>query len=302
MDDLYLFLQLLWDGVAVGAVYALMAFGFALIYFTTRVLHFAHGAIAILLAYVIFVLADSGGLHWAVAAAVAVPIGFLLGAATEVLLYQTVRRRSGADALPGGSLFIASLGLALVIINLLPLEFGSAPRFLGDGPTAGALLVFDDRIALSHIHLVSVPAALVALGLAILWLRVSGVGRKIRAVVDDVDTAVLVGIRVDRINVLVLGLGSAFAVGVATVQLLAGGANSQTGHTLMIATVAAAIIGGIGSISGAIAGGFLIGIAANVALIRLPTAWGEGVIYTMLLLFIAFRPQGLFGHRSVRRI
>ncbi len=302
MDDLYLFLQLFWDGLAVGAVYALMAFGFSLIYFTTRVLHFAHAAVAILLSYVIYVLIDSGGLPWQAAAVVAVPIGFAIGAGCEFLVYRPVRRRAGRDVLPGGSLFIASLGLALLIINLLPLKFGSAPRFLSEGPVAGALLVFGDRVALSYISLVSIPVSLLGLGGAILWLRRSKTGRKVRAVIDDVDTAALVGIRVERVNILVLGLGSAFAVGVATIQLLAGGANSQTGHALILATVAASIIGGIGSLVGSIVGGFLIGVLANVALLKLPTAWGDGVIYTLLLLFIAFRPQGLFGHRTVSRI
>src|SRR4051812_47664693 len=91
--DEVLFVQLVWNGLAAGALYSLMAFGFALIYFTTRILHFAHGAVAILLSYLIYLLAHEAGIHWAVAAVLAVPIGFAVGVGFETLVYRTIRLR-----------------------------------------------------------------------------------------------------------------------------------------------------------------------------------------------------------------
>jgi branched-chain amino acid transport system permease protein len=294
-----LLIQLLWNGLEAGAVYALMSFGFALIYFTTRVLHFAHGAIAILLAYCVYVLSAKAGLAWPYAAALALPIGFVLGAGFEPLVYGIVRRRAGYEALPGGSLFIASLGIALVITNVLPLGFGSGPVFLKGGPLASSVLVWGNRIALTHISLVTVPTTIIVLTLAVLALAKTDYGRMVRAVIDDVDTARLIGLRVSTINAAVLGVGTMFAVGVGLVQLLSAGANSQIGNSLMITTIAAAVIGGLGSIPGSIIAGFLVGVLSNVVLIRLPTAWGDGIIYVLLLCFIALRPQGILGSARV---
>jgi branched-chain amino acid transport system permease protein len=298
--DTVLFLQLVWSGLTIGALYAVIAFGFCLIYYTTRVLHFAHGAVVILLSYVIYSLVNTAGFWWPIAALVAVPIGVLLGAAIELAVYRPTRRRARHGDLPAQALFMASLGIGLMIVNLIPLIYGTSPKFLPGGIVADALLVWDDQIALSYVGLVAVPASIVLIVALTVWLRVSPTGKTIRAVIDNPETSRIVGLNVERTNLVVLSLGSALAAGGAVFLLVSRGADSQA-NNLMVVIIAVALIGGIGSLEGVVIAAFLVGLASNVALLWLPTSLGDAVIYVFLLLVITFRPQGLFGHTMTKR-
>lgn len=298
--DTALFFQLVWDGLTVGALYAVVTFGFSLVYYTARVLHFAHGAVVILLSYVIYSLVGGAGLWWPIATLVAVPIGVLVGAAIELGVYRPLRRRARHGDLPAQALFMASLGIGLTIVNVIPLIYGTTPKFLPGGIVANAILVWHDQVALTYVGLVAIPASIVIVLALLVWLRVSRQGRTIRAVIDNPETSRIVGLNVDRTNLVVLVLGSALAAGAAIFLLDSRGADSQADN-LMIVVIAVALIGGIGSLEGVLLSAFLVGLASNVTLLWLPTSWGDAVIYVFLLLVITFRPQGLFGHTMAKR-
>lgn len=295
-----LFLQLVWAGLTAGALYAVVAFGFCLVYYTSRVLHFAHGAVVILLSYVIYTLVTSGGLWWPIAALVAVPIGVLLGATIELAVYRPVRHRARHGDLPAQALFMASLGIGLMIVNVIPLVYGTSPKFLPGGILANAILVWHDQVALSYIGLVAIPASIALIFALMLWLRVTPTGKTIRAVIDNPETSRIVGLNVERTNLVALCLGSALATGGAIFLIASRGADSQA-NNLMIVIIAVALIGGIGSLEGVLVAAFLVGLASNVALLWLPTSLGDSVIYVFLLLVITFRPKGLFGHITAKR-
>lgn len=298
--DTALFFQLVWDGLTVGALYAVVTFGFSLVYYTARVLHFAHGAVVILLSYVIYSLVGGAGLWWPIATLVAVPIGVLVGAAIELGVYRPLRRRARHGDLPAQALFMASLGIGLTIVNVIPLIYGTTPKFLPGGIVANAILVWHGQVALTYIGLVAIPASIVIVLALLVWLRISRQGRTIRAVIDNPETSRIVGLNVDRTNLVVLALGSALAAGAAIFLLDSRGADSQADN-LMIVVIAVALIGGIGSLEGVLLSAFLVGLASNVTLLWLPTSWGDAVIYVFLLLVITFRPQGLFGHTMAKR-
>jgi branched-subunit amino acid ABC-type transport system permease component len=298
--DTVLFLQLVWSGLTIGALYAVVSFGFCLVYYTTRVLHFTHGAVVILLSYVIYSLANGGGLWWPVATAVAIPVGALIGWAIELAVYRPIRRRGRHGDLPAQALFMASLGIGLTIVNVIPLVYGTSPKFLEGGIVADAILVWNDQIALGYVGLVAIPASILLIGALMAWLRVSTTGRTIRAVIDNPETSRIVGLDVDRTNLLVLVLGSALAAGGAAFLLVSRGADSQA-NNLMVVIIAVALVGGIGSLEGVLLAAFLVGLASNVALLWLPTSLGDAVIYVLLLLVITFRPQGLLGHTMAKR-
>lgn len=295
-----LFLQLVWDGLTVGALYAVVTFGFSLVYYTARVLHFAHGAVVILLSYVIYSLVGGAGLWWPIAALVAVPVGVLVGVAIELGVYRPLRRRARHGDLPAQALFMASLGIGLMIVNIIPLIYGTTPKFLPGGIVANAILVWHGQVALTYIGLVAVPGSVLIVLALMGWLRFSAQGRTIRAVIDNPETSRIVGLNVDRTNLLVLALGSALGAGGAIFLLVSRGADSQA-NNLMVVIIAVALIGGIGSLEGVLVAAFLVGLASNVALLWLPTSWGDAVIYVFLLLVITFRPQGLFGHTMAKR-
>lgn len=298
--DTALFLQLVWSGLTIGALYAVVAFGFCLVYYTTRILHFAHGAVVILLSYVIYSLVSGTGLPWPVAALTAVPVGVILGAAIELGIYRPTRRRARHGDLPAQALFMASLGLGLMIVNIIPLIYGTDPKFLPGGIIADAVLVWGNRVALSYVGIVAIPCSVLLVGALLFWLRVSAAGRTIRAVIDNPETSRIVGLNVERTNLVVLSLGSALATAGSVFLLASRGADSQA-NNLMVVIIAVALIGGIGSLEGVLIAAFLVGLASNIALLWLPTSLGDAVIYTFLLLVITFRPQGLLGHTMAKR-
>ena len=125
------------------------------------------------------------------------------------------------------------------------------------------------RSRFTYVSLVTIPGAIVLLGLLMVWLQKSGQGRTIRAVIDNPETSRIVGLKVERTKLLVLALGSALAASAATILLVSRGADSQADN-FMVITIAAALIGGIGSMAGVLAGAFIVGIVSNVALMWLP--------------------------------
>lgn len=292
--QLALLLQLFLNGLAAGALYAVVAYGFALIYFTGRVLHIAHGGILLLSAAAIYVVSGLGA-PWPLAIAAAIPIAFGIGIAFELAAYRPLRRSSR----PPLARFIVSLGLLLVITNTLPLFVGAAPIYLPFG-VIGDVISLPGDLTVNLVYVVGVPLAALAIGLVEAWLRRSKMGTALRAVIDSRETAQIVGIPVEHVNLLAMGIGSALTVPAAGMQLLVAGSDSQAGHTLIIVALTAVIVGGIGSLRGAVAGGLLVGAISHVGVAFLPSNFSDAITYATLLGFIAIRPRGLFGGRQTQ--
>lgn len=293
MDRLILVLQLTWNGLGSGALFAMSALGFALILFVLKILHFAHASVVNLVAYMIFGASVLVGVPWPIG----VLVGLLSAAAVGLMVETTFYRPLRKTAETGVPFFIVSLGVLLLITNLLPLYFGTSTVFLESGIQAGAFLFLDDRLAISHIDLLAFLLVWVVAGGVFLWLNRSRMGRALRAMMDDPATSAIVGIPLNRYYLLAMAIGSGLTVPVAVIILMQSGVNSQLGESLMLVTLTAVIVGGLGSLRGAILGGFLVGLVRNLGLLILPSSFGDAVTFTTLLFFIALRPQGLLGKR-----
>ena len=290
-------LQLVVNGLVNGSVVALAAVGVSLVYGMLRIVNFAHGDYLTAGAYTA-VLFTSVGLGTATAAVIAGIAGLALAVALEFALWRPLRRK-GAGFM---SLFLASIGLALVLRNLLFLVASAEPRSY---PVDVFQVYALGPIRIAKTQSIAVAAAFGFIILVALLLARTTLGRSMRAVADDAVLAAVTGIRVDRVIVATWALAGALA-GVAGVlaALVQSSFDPNVGFALLLPVFAAVILGGIGSAYGALLGGLVLGVLTEVATW---TELGGGVdpvykpvvAFAVLIAALLVRPQGLFGRARV---
>lgn len=286
-----LLLQLLFNGVVVGAVYGLLAVGFGLIFTATRIFHFAHGAVYTLAGYIVYSLTTTLGWPLAVAIVVAMGICGVLSGAIEVLVYRPLRARQASPLV----ILIASLSILVLAQNLLAISYGNEIRSLGGAVVFSGFEV--GPIWVTSIQLVTIATCGALFGLLKVFLRYSRYGKIIRAVANNYEAARIIGADADRTFVVTFVIGGILVVPAAVLVGMLTGLKPFGGTYAILIAAIAVIVGGMGSIMGAAPGALIVGISENLAVWRIATEWQTAVAFAVLLLFIVFKPTGFFGQR-----
>jgi branched-chain amino acid transport system permease protein len=290
------FLQQVVSGLAQGAVFASLALALVLIYRATDVLNFAQGEMATFTTYVAWSLMDHGFSYWPAFAATLV-VAFIGGAAVERVLIRPVEHR------PEIVIVIVTIGLLIALNGLTGWIWGPEVK------------AFDSPFPLRTIEVAGVTISLQDLGVlavclvtvALLWafFRFTTLGLVMRAVANSQEASRLLGVRVGWM--LALGWGLAAVLG-AVAGMMAAPALTLDPNLMLVVLIyafAAAVLGGIDSPLGAVVGGLLLGVVINVLGTYVDFVGGElrlPAALTVLLVVLLVRPQGLFGHRVVRRV
>jgi branched-chain amino acid transport system permease protein len=292
------FLQLLANGLVTGAVVAIAAVGVSIVYGILRLVHFAYGDVIAFGAFVAFWLNVTHGVGIVEAAALAMVATAALNIALELALWRPLRAR-GAGFM---SLFLASIGLALVLRQLLLLVAGPSPRSYDVDP----FTVYElGSVRLSGGQLAAIVTAVVAIVLVGLLLGLTAIGRTMRAVADDSALAAVAGIdtrRVVYVTWILVGFLAALAgVLAGLVQFTF---DPNFGFALLLPVFAGVVLGGIGSAYGALAGGLLLGIATELSTWEgfaggVDPVYKPVVAFAVLIAALLVRPQGLFGRARV---
>lgn len=278
-------------GLFRGGIYALMALGLALVFGVMNIAQFAHGEFYMIGAYVAFFGAAVLGVHPLLAWVMALVCSFAVGVLVERTVFLPLRLRSREGWVMNA--FLLTVGVSYVIQNVALAWLGPSYRGIteywkgGFSITAG-LNVSADRMA-------SFVAVIVTIGALWLFLQRTRIGRAIRAVAQDERGATLVGINLSRIHTLTFGVSTALAGLAGAVLLPMTQAYPNVGFKPMVLSWYVVMLVGMGSISGAVVGGFIIGILESFSYFYLGGGWQDVVVLGVLILILLFRPSGLFG-------
>ena len=286
-----LLLQLLATGLVVGSIYALCAVGWGLIYGTTLHFHVAHGAVFSLAAYYAWAGQQLLGLPLIVAVVLAILAAALSGLLIDLLLYQQLGRRGAIRT----TVFISSLGLLIVVENVLAMVFTPDPLRMDIGVLHNAVQL--GPVFLTWLHVLAVALAIAGYLALMAFLKRSRAGQAIRAVSSSPEMARTVGIDLGRVHLLTYALGSAIAAPAGIIVAMDVGAEPYRGTTFVLLASVGVIMGGIGSIPGAMVGGVFLGLLENLGVWQIPSEWQSAISFGVFLVFIVVRPRGFFGRR-----
>ena len=277
------------SGVVLGSIYAMVSIGFSIIFSTTRTFHFAHGAVYLWVGYAIYYTTEVLKWNLWLAVVVGAVLAVTLGTGIERYIYRPLRAR-GATPLV---IFVAALGLLIFLQNLISAVFGSQAQPI-QLPDMGPPWIIGDA-AITKVGLLQFVAAILLLLLTQALLKWTTVGQSLRAVATNVEMAAVIGVNVGRVYLQAFTIGSLAMVPAALLNSATTGLDPALGGTIMLMTMVSVIVGGVGSITGAALGGFLIGIAQGLSAVVLPLAWQNGVAFGLLMVFIVVRPTGILG-------
>ena len=283
--------QILANGLYLGAQYALIALGLTLIFSLMNVLNFAHGQMYVFGGFVTYTVVAQWGLPFIVGLFASAIILAIMGALIEVFLFRPVIRKSKRDE----STMLLAAGIAFFLDAVILLVFGEKQR--GVPKIVDGVFNWDMRLIMPYDRILIGVLAIAMIAGFIALMQYSKTGRAMRALAQDRVAAQLMGVDVDRYSMIGFALGAMLAGLVGGLLVTITGVNLGMGGPTSIKAFLMIMIGGAGVISGAIAGGFILGMMESVGLTLL-AAYGDITylaIFASLMVFLAFRPQGLMG-------
>jgi len=292
------------NGLTIGAFYALIALGYTMVYGIIRLINFPHGDIFSLGAFLTLSLAQA--LAWATGATVGVGMALFLGtvvAAVAIGFFGVSIERYAYRPLRGSPRLIpliSAIGVSFLIQNGIMLVWGAEYRVYPEFP-ARVFSVAGARVTLMQILILAAALALM-LGLH-LFVQRTRLGKAMRATSVDHATARLMGIDVDRIIALTFFIGSALgAASGVMVGLYYRQISFFMGYVYGLKAFTAAVLGGIGNIPGAMAGGLLLGVLEAVGAAFFPAEWKDVIAFAILIAVLIFKPRGLLGERVAQSV
>ena len=284
------FLQYTINGISIGAVYAIIALGYTMVYGIAKMLNFAHGDVIMVGAYISYCVTSYLQLPVFVSILAAMCVCVVLGVLIEGLAYRPLR---GAPSL---AVLITAIGVSYFLQNAAQLIWGTSPKNFQSIISFDPIKLFHDQITITGEVLVTIAAsAVIMVGLTLFTGRTK-MGKAMRAVSEDRDAAQLMGIHVNRTISVTFAIGSGLAAvaGIllcSTVPTLQPTLGSMPG----IRAFTAAVFGGIGSIPGAMLGGILLGIIETFSKVYISTQFSDAVVFFVLIVVLLVKPSGLLG-------
>ena len=282
------------NGLQTGSVYALVALGYSMVYGIIKLLNFAHGDIIMVGAYMVYYAIASFALPPMLAIVLAIAVSTLLGVTVEKVAYTPLR------SAPRLSLLITAIGVSFLLENGAQLVFGADQKSM-DPLITGSVMM--GRVNVSYTAIVTIAVSLVIM--VLLWFVVNKTkaGKAMRAVSEDMGAAQLMGISLNRTISMTFAIGSALA-GIGSVLYLCAytQASPTMGSMLGIKAFVAAVLGGIGSIPGAMIGGFTIGVLEALVAAAGFSMWKDAAVFLVLIIVLLFKPTGFLGKKMQEKV
>lgn len=288
MPDPTYIAQLVLSGLLLGGLYALLAVGLTLIYGVMHFINLAHGDFMIVGAFVTYVLWNALGLHPLLILPIVMVIGFIFVIPIHKTIFEPILDDSVINQL------LLTFGLAIMLEALLSFLFGLNSRGVQVEGFASSTLEIGG-VFLPMMRILVFVFALVILTALYLFLHYTHIGMGIRATSQDPTAAQVVGVDIDRIQLLVMGIGSALAFGSGALLATILSFEPFSGLTYILIAFAVVSVGGLGSMAGALVAGLVLAIFQTVSTIWVPSSIGNAILFLVFLIMLLVRPEGLFG-------
>ena len=286
------FMDLVVVGLSIGMVYALVALGISFIYSGLDIVHFAHGEIYMLGAFIGVALFKHTGLSYPMLLIASMVLTGLLGVAIERLFYRRLTRAGGGYTFAGMGMIICGFGMSIVLQNVAYLIWGAKPLPF---PVSFGMPLEIGELTLPRSYIWIVGAALILMAALHLFLKKTRLGLAARAVAHNKEIAYLMGINVPMMISVLFGIGCALA---AAAGVLVGPINYVQvlmGIGILIKAFAAAVIGGFGNLPGAVLGGLLVGVTESLGAGYLSGSYKDIYAFILLIFVLMVRPSGILG-------
>lgn len=288
-----LFIQILANALAIGSIYALVAMSFEIAYEATGVVNFATGQLVIVGAFIGVSALSLSGTNFFAGYSMSL-VGFAaVGVVFFAFVYMPLRDQ------PMITIIIATIATATVMQNAALLTWGPLPLSVPSPVGTGSFEFHGAVISTHAVFVVAVTAVLISAVYVVLYR--SNVGAQLRALAQDTEAARLMGIRVTRMHLFTWILAAALAGVAGLLMAPMWFIDISLGDALAMKAFAAAIIGGFGSIPGAVIGGLLVGMTELLGAAYISSAYKDALVFGLMILFLLFRPQGIFGERVAER-
>ena len=291
------FIAQLINGLNLGSIYALVAIGYTMVYGIIRLINFAHGEIMMFGAYFAFyiVFLFPFDLPFIIVLLISMILAALMGILIEKIAYQRLRKAPRISAL------ITAIGMSLFLQNLALLIFGADPKVM-------PVLVSKEPIHIlgldvPTITVVTITLSVVFMVLLSVFIRKTKPGKSMRAVSQDKEAALLMGINVNSVISLTFAIGSALgALGGVFYSVAFSQVYPNLGVMPGLKAFVAAVVGGIGSIGGAMVGGYTIGLVETMTKAYISSMWSDAIVFSILIIVLLFKPSGLLGKNQKEKV
>ena len=285
------------DGLSLGAIYALIALGYTMVYGIAKMLNFAHGDVIMVGAYIAFCSLQYWGLPPAVAVLVAVVVCTVLGIVIERLAYKPLRQASSLAVL------ITAIGMSYLLQNSALLIWGSSPKSFPAMIDLPMISLMGGELQISGTSILTISVCIIIMVLLTLFTSKTKLGKAMRVVSEDKGAAELMGINVNTTISLTFAIGSALAA-IAGVLLCSAYPTLMptTGSMPGIKAFTAAVFGGIGSIPGAMIGGILLGVIEILGKAYVSMELGDAFVFAVLIIVLLVKPTGLLGKKVHEKV
>jgi branched-chain amino acid transport system permease protein len=286
--------QLVVSGIMLGGIYAIMSIGLTLIFGVLKVVNFAHGEFLMLAMYAAWAITSVAGVNAYTAIIVVVPALLIFGAFVYLLII-----RPAVDK-PHLVVVFATMGLSILMQNLalvlMTADLRDVPPLFGGTPFKLGSIYLRTELVLGFAISVSVTVALM------IFIKRSYIGKAIRATVQDRDAALLMGINVPRVFMLTFAAGSALVGLAGCIMLPLYSTFPTVGLNFVLIAYVIVVLGGMGSMEGALLGGICIGLVQSLSGYYVAPAYGQMFYFVLFLLVMVFRPNGLLGQRGTAMV
>ncbi len=284
--------QLIINGLIAGAIYALAASGFSLVYYVIKFQYFSHGAIMSISAYLFFAFLNRMGLNYLLSGFLVIIFAIIITLMTNWIVYLPLRKRKATPVI----LLIASISVLIFLNSLILAIFGSSTKSISLGRAAK---IFNLGVfTITSVQLSVIVTALILF--LFLWyvLKKTKLGKSMRALADNKDAAQVVGINPEKVYNYTFALSAVFGAVGGVLLGLEQNLYPRMGVLIIIKGFISAVVGGLGSVPGSIIGGFFIGLVENLGIWFLPSGYKDVISFSVMLIFLLFRPQGMLGVKT----